>query len=307
MADPIDETDPKDPEYKLVPHRGFNLITGIHSPEEVDRIQNWEIRDSDVFAVTYPKSGTIWMQQILLLIHSKGSVSATTDQQNSDLVPWTELMGSEKQFVSAPSPRLRVTHLQYRFMPLGLRQRKGKVIYVARNPKDVLVSYYHFHKFTTVLETPKDFNDFFDKFMEGKVYGNCWYEHIQTWYSHRAEMNFLFIKYEDMIQDLRSVVLQICTFLEQDLTEEQVTKVVQECTFSTMKKNPQANYQGVAINLLDHRQGSFMRKGTIGDWKNHFTVAQNERFNFVYQEKMKDCPVSFKWDISDTGTASCPQ
>jgi hypothetical protein len=42
------------------------------------------------------------------------------------------------------------------------------VIYVARNPKDVLVSYYHFHKYAAMLETPKDFNDFFEKFMEGK-------------------------------------------------------------------------------------------------------------------------------------------
>ena len=42
-----------------------------------------------------------------------------------------------------------------------------KVIYVARNPKDVLVSYFHFHKFATMLETPKDFNHFFEKFIRG--------------------------------------------------------------------------------------------------------------------------------------------
>lgn len=46
-----------------------------------------------------------------------------------------------------------------------------QVIYVARNPKDVLVSYYHFHKVAVMMETPKDFNEFFDKFMEGR--GKC--------------------------------------------------------------------------------------------------------------------------------------
>lgn len=47
------------PDHKLISHRGFNLISGIHSPEVVDKIQNFEIRDSDVFVITYPKSGKI--------------------------------------------------------------------------------------------------------------------------------------------------------------------------------------------------------------------------------------------------------
>ncbi|XP_064884086.1 amine sulfotransferase-like [Oncorhynchus nerka] len=167
-TDPLDSTDPQVLDYMLVPHRNFNLINGVHSPDEVDQIQNWEIRDSDIFAVTYPKSGTIWMQQILTLIEAKGDVTPNTEHLNTQRVPWIELIGSEKEFNATPSPRLQVTHLQYKFMPLAIRQKRGKVIYVARNPKDVLVSYYHFHKYAATLETPKDFNDFFEKFMEGK-------------------------------------------------------------------------------------------------------------------------------------------
>ncbi|XP_066508811.1 amine sulfotransferase-like [Hoplias malabaricus] len=286
-------------EHKLVLHRGFNLISGTHAPEEVDRILNWEVQDSDVFGVTFPKSGTVWLQQILILIEAKGDPAKTNGQLSCERVPWIELIGGKEKFVAESSPRLRVTHLWPKFLPISLRQGTGKVIYVARNPKDVLVSYYHFHKYAKMLETPKDFNDFYEKFMDGRVYGSCWFEHVTTWYSLRNEMNFLYITYEDMIKDLRSVVEKICEFLGRSLSESEMENVVKHSTFKNMIHNQQANYSLIPSSLLDQEQGRFLRKGTVGDWKNYFTVAQSESFDRVFQEKMKDVPLSFVWDISD--------
>uniref|UniRef100_UPI0037E91CBD amine sulfotransferase-like n=1 Tax=Semicossyphus pulcher TaxID=241346 RepID=UPI0037E91CBD len=286
--------------HQLLTHRGFKLISGIHDPEYVDQICHLELRDSDVFVITYPKSGTIWMQQILLLIEAKGDPSSVSQAKyNGDLVPWIEVEGTREAFITAPSPRFRVSHLQHHLMPAALSRRKGKVIYIARNPKDVLVSYFHFHKIANMLDTPKDFNDFFERFMRAEVFGGSWFEHIKTWYSHREEMNMLFITYEEMIQDLASAVKRISSLLGKNLTEEQLSDVVKHSTFTNMKKIPQASYEQVSDDLLNHQQGNFMRKGTIGDWKNHFTVAQNERFDEVFHREMQDFPLSFIWDIRD--------
>ncbi|XP_069028073.1 amine sulfotransferase-like [Embiotoca jacksoni] len=290
------------PEHELIPHRGFKLIRGTHDPDDVDQIYHLDIQDSDVFIVTYPKSGTIWMQQILLLLEAQGDVSAISGlskHSNADIIPWIEVKGHRQAFIVAPSPRLRVTHLQHHFLPAALSHKKGKVIYVARNPKDVLVSYFHFHKLANMLETPKDFDDFFEKFMRGDVFGSSWFEHVKTWYTHREDMNMLFITYEEMIQDLQSAIHRISVFLGKDLSDDQLTSVVTHSTFHNMKKIPQASYEQVPGELLNHHQGRFMRKGTIGDWKNHFTVAQNERFDEVFHREMKDFPLSFIWDIRD--------
>ncbi|KAM9852370.1 amine sulfotransferase-like isoform 2-T2 [Aulostomus maculatus] len=259
----MDSNDVEAPKHDLVEHKGFKFIRGIHDLEDADLIRSLELRDSDVFVVTYPKSGTIWMQQILLLLEAKGDLTAISTQNsfsNADLIPWIE------------------------------------VIYVARNPKDVIVSYFYFHKLANMLETPESFDEFFEKFMRGDVFGCGWFEHVKTWYAHKDDINMLFITYEEMVQDLQSAVRRISLFLGKELTDEQLANVVKHSTFNNMKKIPQANYEQVPGELLNHHQGRFMRKGTIGDWKNHFTVAQNETFDKVFQTEMKDFPLSFIWD-----------
>jgi hypothetical protein len=64
------------------------------------------------------------------------------------------------------------------------------------------------------------------------------------------------------------------------------------------------------LTLIEIRRNSFKREGIftagdvgyvlftgeIGDWKNHFTVAQNERFDAQYKEKMKGSKYSFTFE-----------
>lgn len=44
----------------------------------------------------------------------------------------------------------------------------SKVIYVTRNPKDVMVSSYYFHKMAAFLDDPGTFQVFMDKFLKGE-------------------------------------------------------------------------------------------------------------------------------------------
>ena len=43
-----------------------------------------------------------------------------------------------------------------------------KVIYVTRNPKDAMVSSFHYHKMAAFLDDPGTFQDFMDKFLMGQ-------------------------------------------------------------------------------------------------------------------------------------------
>ncbi|XP_073432059.1 amine sulfotransferase-like isoform X2 [Dendrobates tinctorius] len=286
-----------------IKHKGIYFETNFTSPEAIDDIEHMEIRDGDVFLVTYPKSGTVWTQQILSLIFNEGHRSRTEQIINIDRVPWLEYNIRNVDFNSRPSPRLFSTHLPYYLMPKDLRFRMGKIVYVRRNPKDVLVSFYHFYKMDPFLKCTINWETFVDLFMSGKVIGSSWFDHIRGWYQHKEDFDILFLTYEDMIKDLRSAVLKICKFVGIKLDDEAVDIVVEKATFKNMKHDPLANYTSLSNEFIDKTKGSFLRKGIVGDWKTIMTVAQSEMFDKVYKEKMEDLPIKITWEINEETTS----
>ncbi|KAM6280648.1 amine sulfotransferase-like [Porphyrio hochstetteri] len=282
----------------LFEYKGFYF--GVNtSAEYVASLEDFEIKDSDIFLTTYPKSGTVWTQNILSLILHEGHRNGTEDMETMDRIPWLEYNIKNRDYADLPLPRVFATHLPYYLVPRDLRNRRGRIIYVTRNPKDVMVSYYHFSKFMSTLEEIPDFNLFMERFLAGKVLGSSWLDHVSGWYNHAEDFNILFLTYEEMKKDLRSAVLKICNFLGKKLSEEEVDSIVRQATFENMRKDPRANYENLPDDVVAKDKGSFLRKGTVGDWKNIMTVAQNERFDKVLEEKMKVLPIKFIWDIND--------
>uniref|UniRef100_A0A098M0N6 Sulfotransferase n=1 Tax=Hypsiglena sp. JMG-2014 TaxID=1550645 RepID=A0A098M0N6_9SAUR len=283
----------------LYKHKGCYFVPVACSPESIDSLESFEIQDDDVFIITYPKSGTIWTQNIVSLILHEGHRDGTENTTLIERAPWLECNISHIDFSNRPSPRLFTSHLPYYLVPKGLQNKRARIIYVFRNPKDVLVSTYHFTKITPVRETPKDFDTFLEWFLSGRVPSSLWLDHVEGWYAHKGDFNILFLSYEEMKKDLRSSVLKISNFLGKKLSGKEVDDVVDRATFNNMKVDSRANYTFMPPDIVDCSKGDFLRKGTIGDWKNTMTVAQNERFDRVFKERMEKLPFKFCWDIQE--------
>ncbi|XP_070589496.1 amine sulfotransferase-like [Erythrolamprus reginae] len=283
----------------LYKYKGFIFLKEESSPENLDTLDSFEIRDDDIFIITYPKSGTIWTQNIVSLILYEGHRDGTENVTLIDRAPWLEYNLFHVDLPSRPSPRVISSHLPYYLVPKGLQHRKGKIIYMLRNPKDVFVSSYHFTQSPVKMQPIKDFDTFLGKFLAGEVFCSSWLDHVEGWYAHREDFNILFLFYEEMQKDLRSSVLKICNLLGRELTEMEVDDVVDKATFDNMKMDPRANYKFTSSAYPLFGKKEFLRKGIVGDWKNNMTVAQSEKFDRVFKERMEKLPFSFCWDIQE--------
>ncbi|KAK2902635.1 hypothetical protein Q8A67_007348 [Cirrhinus molitorella] len=277
-------------------YHGFMLPRASHSEESLKYLENFQVKDDDVFGITYPKSGTTWMQEILPPLLNGGDLTAVETVPNWDRVPWLEEIRSGLVLDKLPSPRAIVSHIQYHLMPSSFFKSKAKVIYVTRNPKDALVSSFHFHKMASFLEDPGTLEEFTDKFLSGKVLFGKWTDHVKSWRNPELGDRIMFITYEEMLQDLHDALRRMLRFLGRELSAEALDRVVNQCTFKNMKSNKMSNYSMVPQDYMDNKKSAFLRKGVAGDWKNHFSPELDAKFTAVIQEEMKGTNIRFPWD-----------
>lgn len=242
-----------------------------------------DIREDDVFVWTYPKAGTHWVKEIVNCLPSKPDLERTRDF-DLDLVmlevtppspPGETSMvpQSLEELSEYRSPRIIGTHLPFRMLPRLVQQGKAKVIYVYRDPRDMAVSGYHMLKAVNSHQPLFKWSVLLERYMEGKVPFGSWWEHFYSCQQNRHRPNVLVLYYEEMKQDPREAVRKIAGFLSKTLSEADIDAIVKSCSIEEAKK---AKPHSV-----------FLRKGVSGDWKNHFTVLENECIQKQLQE-MKD-------------------
>ncbi|XP_032027410.1 sulfotransferase 2A1 [Hylobates moloch] len=254
------------------------------------------ITDEDVIILTYPKSGTNWLAEILCLIHSKGDPKWIQSVPIWERSPWVESEIGYKALNEKEGPRFFSSHLPIQLFPKSFFSSKAKVIYLMRNPRDVLVSGYFFWNHMKFIKKPKSWEQYFEWFCQGTVVYGSWFDHIHGWMPMREEKNFLLLSYEELKQDTRRTVEKICQFLGKTLEPEELNLILKNSSFQSMKENKMSNYSLLSVDyVVDKAQ--LLRKGISGDWKNHLTVAQAEAFDKLFQEKMADLPRElFPWE-----------
>lgn len=87
------------------------------------------------------------------------------EKWKTDFIEMISVPG-HKFFPQMNQRRFIKTHLPFKLLPPTIMETKAKVVYVARHPKDVVVSYYHLNKLYRTQGFQNDFNTFFEYFMK---------------------------------------------------------------------------------------------------------------------------------------------
>jgi Sulfotransferase domain len=239
-------------------------------------------RPDDIFIVTFPKSGTTWLQMILYQIFTDGEMNFA---HISEWSPNFDVSVRGRGIDHLPSPRIIKSHLSYNMIPKG----PCKYIYAVRNGKDVAVSYFHYSR--THLKFNGDFEQFFDLFLNGfptgvydhptwVEYGHpTWFEHVGQWLENRRNLDVLFLTYEELKRDREAAIRKILAFCGKEVGPEKLARIVERTSFGFMKQ-----YENKLDTLtwgLLHRAknaGNFIRKGEVGGWKECLSREQEELF-----------------------------
>lgn len=264
------------------------------------KIKDMDIRDDDVIICAFPKCGTQWSWEVVSMLMKK----AAEYEKRIKTVGMLEFH-EPQEFDQLESPRVLNTHLPFRNLPKKIIEKKCKIVYIQRNPKDVAVSFYN-HKKNMFGSSFKQmtWEDHLELFpSKYSVPFSNWYTYTLDWekvIDDNPNLPIHCMYYEDLKRDPFTETKRLAQFLGKDCDDQLIWDICEKCSFQNMKNASTEVKQEPEWKHLPPGKGkeihkSLYRKGEVGDWKNWFTVAQNERFDAEYNERMKDSKLKFTY------------
>lgn len=286
------------------------------------KVYNFKFRPDDLVVISYPKSGTTWMQEILwTMVHNPDLDHPETDTPILDRSPdisfdfvfstlvaqFIKFEAFRKWFADVCPDRreedgimLQITELMSgrriikSHLPLSLMAPDfldtAKVVYMVRNPKDVIVSFFNMMNSINVDEDPCSpiFESFTRTFMQGNFIFTPYWRHVQEAWEQRDHPNMCFVSYEDLKANTMTHLTRLNDFIGTDLTQTQLDAVARHTSFSSMKGRGEPMKDGLFTN--------FFRKGTSGGWKSCFSPELEQEMDEWIEKHTTKNGINFKMD-----------
>ncbi|XP_038215715.1 sulfotransferase 1E1-like [Zerene cesonia] len=285
------------------------------------QIYNFKVRPDDVFLLCYPRTGSTWTQEMIWLLNNNLDYEKAksvdmdtrfplidyclmlTQETEKDILDKIDddvkreflksiLEPGVNKLQNAPSPRFIKSHLPLSLLPPNLLDTT-KVVYLIRDPRDTIVSYYNIVKLS-YLKPGVEFRLFWNFLRRGLVTWSPIFPHLKEAWAKRHHPNMLFIYYEDLSRELAGSLKRMAEFYGKSYSEEQIQELCEHLKFDNFKRNDSVNQSKVLrdLGIIDEENG-FIRKGKVGGWRDYFTGEMEEEVESWMKENLADTDFKF--------------
>ncbi len=256
-------------------------------------------RKTDYYLISYPKCGRTWLR--LMMGYAVASYF--------DLQPNEEILFLQWNSRTYPYlPRIKVIHDDRPMLkrPDELETSKNRfkdksVIFLVRDPRDVIVSSYFEYKHRRALfgDNPNE-NDnsrFIGELFEFINQDCGGFDTILAFYNIWAEnrdkpKNFLLIRYEDIFKNPEEELRRTLYFIGlNDITDDAIKAAVNFASFDNMRRmEKESRFNTAILNPADSSELDTYktRKGKAGGHKDYLTEKEIETLNQKMRENLSD-------------------
>jgi len=237
------------------------------------------ILPDDIFLVSFPKSGNTWTRFLLANLRFPGEPATWANIDR--LVP--DPRGTAKRdFDRMPRPRIIKSHECF-------DPRYPRVIYIVRDPRDVAVSQYHYHRKLMRIEDDSPIENFVTRFLAGETCPHgSWGQNVVSWLAtSEKDPRFLLLRYEDMIADTARELTKIAAFLGIASNPEQIAQAVERSSVDHMRQLEKTQTDENGLIKGSRKDLSFIRSAGSGGWRSELPAFLTGRIEAAWGSVMR--------------------
>lgn len=230
----------------------------------------------DVILAGYSRSGSAWLAFMMSQVIWKVGRENTLGGHR-----FTPFLGFQR-FAETRLPgggRIVASHEPY-------RRNYHQAVWILRDPRDASVStYYHVKR---VMGLQGTFSEYLPLYLSGVFTSSTWADYVRSWQESPlwADNKIVRLRYEDLKTNTAAELRRAVELTGYRPTEDELVDGIDAGSLEAMQGREKVS------TTLAHREGSgpkinAVRKGEVGDWRNHFTPSDLERFYAVNGEMMR--------------------
>jgi hypothetical protein len=254
---------------------GTKRAFGFHQPG-----RELIVLPDDTFVVSYPKSGNTWVR---MLISNLLSPDTPADFWTINrLVPELETV-TKRQLVTMRRPRVIKSH--FVFDP-----RYPRIIYIVRDPRDVVISEYHYQRKTRTIDDQYSMGEYVSRFLAGKTSPEVgsWGEHTASWLSTRdGDHRFLLVRYETLLSNTVGELSRIAEFLSIPVNSQRLAEVAQLSSADRMRKLEKTQSNASSLMRGSRQDVAFVRAAKSGSWRSELPDSLVEKIETAWSPIMR--------------------